>query len=505
MMQRTPYQHSAELTRLVVNSLRTLSARPANRRALTSARSAHRPQACRVSGCRIGVSSGCCCVREALLGQRLRCAVVTACGVTLGGLGVKSALAQCNYEVSTFVEMLPCEPIGPVHVRFFGLNEHGQACGSRGKCTIDINHNSPLPIVWTPELGLVTLPLPEGATNGVANDINDVLGSDGFGQVACTISVPSLGGNRPYVYDDGIWIPLGLLPGTLIGQGLAVNDSTEVVGTAVDPTDGPAIAFLWVDGELAEVDVPLGPNSFALDISQRSAIVGLMGGAITGDSFGFLLTGNNVQSIPPITGGISCEARGVNNEDIVTGQSLIAVKRGPTPRRSWVFEKGTLTELGILSNTFRTISEDINDAKQIVGHSTTPNFGLFPFIWQDGQIHNIRDLYDDTTLPPMLQAMAINNNGQIAGIAAPDRGIILTPIDRPIGDVNLNCQVDADDLMLVLGAWGSCPDLGSCLSDFVSSATFQPPSDGVVDAADLAVVLGNWTESGSALPLKRRQ
>lgn len=48
--------------------------------------------------------------------------------------------------------------------------------------------------------------------------------------------------------------------------------------------------------------------------------------------------------------------------------------------------------------------------------------------------------------------------------------------------------VDAADLAYLLGAWGNQP---SC-ADTVSSGTFAPPPDGKVDAADLAYLLGAW-------------
>ena len=51
--------------------------------------------------------------------------------------------------------------------------------------------------------------------------------------------------------------------------------------------------------------------------------------------------------------------------------------------------------------------------------------------------------------------------------------------------------VNAADLSFLLGEWGANP--GSP-ADMVSSATFQPPPDGKVDSADLSVLLGNWTE-----------
>ena len=57
-------------------------------------------------------------------------------------------------------------------------------------------------------------------------------------------------------------------------------------------------------------------------------------------------------------------------------------------------------------------------------------------------------------------------------------------------------NVDAADLAFLLGDWGS-PSLtpGSC-ADTVTSATFAPPPDGNTDAADLAALLGVWGTPG---------
>lgn len=49
--------------------------------------------------------------------------------------------------------------------------------------------------------------------------------------------------------------------------------------------------------------------------------------------------------------------------------------------------------------------------------------------------------------------------------------------------------VDGADLAVLLGEWG--PNSGSA-ADIVTSTTFSPPPDGVVDGADLAVLLGAW-------------
>jgi hypothetical protein len=54
-----------------------------------------------------------------------------------------------------------------------------------------------------------------------------------------------------------------------------------------------------------------------------------------------------------------------------------------------------------------------------------------------------------------------------------------------LGDLNLDGVVNGADLGLVLGAWGACPgDVPGCLGDL--------NVDGVVNGADLGLLLGAW-------------
>ncbi len=49
--------------------------------------------------------------------------------------------------------------------------------------------------------------------------------------------------------------------------------------------------------------------------------------------------------------------------------------------------------------------------------------------------------------------------------------------------------IDAADLTFLLGDWGANPNSPA---DIVDGRTFAPPPDGVVDAADLAWLLSTW-------------
>ncbi len=62
--------------------------------------------------------------------------------------------------------------------------------------------------------------------------------------------------------------------------------------------------------------------------------------------------------------------------------------------------------------------------------------------------------------------------------------INVDPAAEPSPDLDNDGDVDAADLAILLGNWGPCADCGNCPADL--------NGDCVVDAADLAILLGNW-------------
>jgi hypothetical protein len=53
-----------------------------------------------------------------------------------------------------------------------------------------------------------------------------------------------------------------------------------------------------------------------------------------------------------------------------------------------------------------------------------------------------------------------------------------------VGDLNCDGVVDGADLLILLGAWGACADPADCPADL--------NDDGAVDGGDLLILLGNW-------------
>lgn len=89
----------------------------------------------------------------------------------------------------------------------------------------------------------------------------------------------------------------------------------------------------------------------------------------------------------------------------------------------------------------------------------------------------------------LTQAHGVNASGWIVATSAPNEwepgfAFVLIPVaDSCVGDIDGDGMVAAADLSVVLGNWGECV-AAPCLGDL--------DCNGVVDASDLASLLGNW-------------
>ena len=81
-------------------------------------------------------------------------------------------------------------------------------------------------------------------------------------------------------------------------------------------------------------------------------------------------------------------------------------------------------------------------------------------------------------------ALRIGEDGTILAAAHTTAVAILTPIDPPVGDLDLDCRVGIIDFLRLLADWGPCPETTGCPADL--------NGDGVVDLLDFAMLLNNW-------------
>jgi len=428
-----------------------------------------------------------------------RCAVMGA--VALFSLS-RVAHPQCQYEITAVIQGPSCGIFGPTLVELLSINDLGQACGWFLDCATDDRR----PFAWSEETGFVVLALPPGATRGEAKDINNVRGSDGLGQIACTLGGAALGGDRAFLYDDGEWTELPPQNGGNGSSATAINDQGELAGVR----SSPILAFRWEGGLFADILSTIGGISVASHVNDAGLVVGYMGSSAL--EHAFIWDGQSLKDYGTVFGEERARANAINFAAAFVGGTQVRQRGEESVSRAFFIEDGVVLDLGIPKSFDHSVGKDINDARQVLVLATRvePNVLNRAYLWQHDEMVAIVDLVVplDGVSYGGSKAPAINNAGQIGAVAAvgtTNAGIILTPSGQPLGDVNFDCAVDEHDLTAVLRDWGPCLKVGSCICDFVTNSTFEPPGDGVVDGADLAVVLANWTGLKNASAAIRRR
>lgn len=200
---------------------------------------------------------------------------------------------------------------------------------------------------------------------------------------------------------------LGTLGG-LGSEGRALNNQGQVVGDA-PVEDGNSHAFLWQNGKMTDLGtLPGYASSVALGVNDKGQVVGYLstGSGFNGGARHAFLWENGHMTLLGSPGSI---AVGINNQGQVIGQSAAA--DGTT--HGYVWQDGQTTDLGTLPGfQFGRVSA-INNKGQVVG--TVFRFSddaTHLFLWQDGEMTDLGTFKDYTTVPG-----AINDNGQVAGIA----------------------------------------------------------------------------------------
>jgi probable HAF family extracellular repeat protein len=93
-------------------------------------------------------------------------------------------------------------------------------------------------------------------------------------------------------------------------------------------------------------------------------------------------------------------------------------------------QNGSRTMLGTLGGSF-SIARDLNNQGEVVGGSLTEGDENFHgFIYRDNRLHDLNEFLDPGTGWELLQALGINNHGEILAIGSctgHDRIVLLRP------------------------------------------------------------------------------
>lgn len=332
--------------------------------------------------------------------------------------------------------------------------------------------------------------------DGVAQDLGTLGGTQarawGINNAGTIVGESLLAGGsgngnfKAFVVNNDVMTALPTLGGNW-SVGHAINESGVIAGISANASQQEKMVR-WTKNQITN----LGP----LATHQRSRGYGINAdGMIAG--WGYTPLGGPNDALlysPPINdiiqiGGFgqfqNAEAYGVNDGDTVVGSSAPS-SGGDWKAAIWPAEApGAVVIVGSVPDYELSEFLDINNAGVVVGRAYTFNALPEPShaIYFDGPtLYDLNDHLPAGTKGYLFEARHINDAGAIAATMVIDggfRAVLLLPSLSPSGDLNGSGTVDAADLAILLGAWGS-------------TGAGDLDGDGGVGASDLAILLGQW-------------
>jgi probable HAF family extracellular repeat protein len=332
--------------------------------------------------------------------------------------------------------------------------------------------------VWSREEGMRVLPHPPGDVELKPHDINNA-----------GLIVGTMGGEvtpfQAFLWDGQQFIELGIPPGGTYSEAYAINEDGLIVGTWGNQGVGnPAYeGFVWQNGVMTRLGPVLGAaQSGAGDVNNVGQIAGAMGvsDSTVWNAFRLKL-GAAPLVLPSVPGGQTSAAGAINSGGDMCGGGRTVDPNEPIPyRRGFAWIGGRMFLVPRLPGHRNNFPIDIDRHGVVVGYTFSPNAaGL---IWRDGVLTALNELVPLGT--HVGTVAAIDRYGRIAanGFDASTHGtMLLTPRTLP-GDVNIDCRVDLQDLVILLLDFGCTAD---CDGDV--------DQDGDADLTDLAILISNWS------------
>lgn len=301
--------------------------------------------------------------------------------------------------------------------------------------------------------------------------------SDGVGPPTPVVDdsgKPFLAVSLPAINDDNAVAFHGVLTGGVSGIFVAQGFGNY---TTIADSSGAFVSFSGRASLNAN-----GVAAFSASTTTDFGIYAGSGGAITtiADTSGAFTSVGNVPSIND-SGGVGFFAGNVNVQGIYTGDggplTLVADTNGP-------FAQFTLSDPAI------------NNLGDVAFIANLDAGGKGIFIGPDPATDTVIQIGDPlfgstlTGLASSIGPRAINDRGDITFtyiLENGQMGVAVAVADGPPAnpaDFNRDGIVDGADLAILLGAWGSCVDCDNCPADLDGNCD--------VDGADLAILLGNW-------------
>ena len=241
----------------------------------------------------------------------------------------------------------------------------------------------------------------------------------------------------PFVWQNGVMTPLPTLGGNNATGG-GINNRGQIVGQSETPNLDPCSpaflqveAVIWQDGQVQELPPLAGDaDGGAGAINDNGEAVGFTG-CVTGDVHAILWqhgTPIDLGNLGGVTGNFPSD---INNRGEVVGQSDLL---GDTLHHAFLRQNGIMTDLGSLPGLPTSVANGINSNGEVVGFSQDANgddSSSVAVLWENGGMTNLNTVIPAGSPLFLMEALSINDRGQIAGFGrlanGEHRGFVLTP------------------------------------------------------------------------------
>ncbi len=276
--------------------------------------------------------------------------------------------------------------------------------------------------------GNVQTVIPAGMIPGSSGN---ALGINTSGQIVGEIA------NQAFLYSGGTTSAIDPFSTSGFSNAYGINDSGQIVGN-YGTMGGGSDAYLYSGGVFTDLNTLTGfaspgiGTSYAYAINDNGQIVGQSAGdAAYGAGFAYLDSGGVITPITPsasCTGGSTATA--INSTGQVVGSYRVCGSdTGVT--HAFLYSGGDTTDLGVLGDAgASSFANGINDSGEVVGYSEfipgddRNNSGDFDaFLYSNGVMIDLTSLLPaNSGFTRLLDAVAINNSGQIIGVGLTTTG-----------------------------------------------------------------------------------